>query len=382
MGSRFPGRVLIALGAVAAVLTQPFGRRKPMAPRRILVLHHLLLGDTLMLTPLLKKLRQRFPEASITMTCPAAFAGLYATRPFGVEALPFDERNVATIRALFHRSRFDLAIIPAENRLSLLARAIRSRWIVGFAGDRPGYKSWFMDELHPFPSEPAAWGDFACILVDGPAPEPYSRADWPAPAAALDLPEAPYCVLHVGASTPLKFWEPEKWRGLANALEARGLRVVLSAGPREASVLDGIDPDRRWTRFAGNLSLPQLWKLLHGARLLVCPDTGVAHLARVADVPVVTIYGGGSSLLFGGGEFWRAARERKVTLPAFPCRDENIVFRRPVPWAGNCARTPDKCPAPKCMHGIPLAMVHDAVISLLRETDGDSTVVPIAGDAR
>ena len=56
-------------------------RRKPAAPQRILVAHHLLLGDTLMLTPLIAKLRERFPEAEIVMTTPKAIAPLYEKRP-------------------------------------------------------------------------------------------------------------------------------------------------------------------------------------------------------------------------------------------------------------------------------------------------------------
>jgi ADP-heptose:LPS heptosyltransferase len=185
------------------------------------------------------------------------------------------------------------------------------------------------------------------------------------PPATLALPAGDYCVLHVGASTPLKLWGAEKWRGLAESLERRGLRVVFSAGPREGAIIDDIDPEARRPRFAGNLSLPQVWHLIAGARLVVCPDTGVAHLARVAGVPVVVIFGGGSASLFGGGEFWRDARERKITLPNFPCRDENVIFRRQVPWAGNCARTPDKCPSARCMQGISLETVADAASALL-----------------
>ena len=379
MASRFAGRLLTALAALVAVLTPLPARRKPLAPRRILVLHHLLLGDTLMLTALLKKLRERYPEAEIVMTCSRAFVGLYAARPYGVEVVAFHERDVRTLLALLRRPRFDLTIIPAENRLSLLARAIRSRWIVGLRGDRPAYKNWFLDELHPFPDTPMAWGEVASGLVDGPPPAVYDPTEWPAPPhAPFDRPTGAYCVLHVGASTPLKFWEPEKWRGLADALAARGLEVVLSAGPGEAPVVDAVDPQRHWRRYPGNLALPQLWALLANAHLVVCPDTGVAHLARVVDTPVVVLYGGGSSLLFGGGAFWRNARERKLTVPAFPCRDQNIVFRRPVAWAGTCARTLNKCADPKCMRGLSLEAVREAALSLQLVAGSDPKRVSLA----
>jgi len=139
------------------------------------VIHHLLLGDTIMLTPLLKKLRERFPLAEIVMTCPTAFVGIYERRPYGVEVLPFDERDVGTVFGLLHQSGFDLALIPAENRLSWLARGLGSGWIVAFSGDRPPHKSWLVDELRDFPATPMAWGDLACLLVDGPRLGPIAR---------------------------------------------------------------------------------------------------------------------------------------------------------------------------------------------------------------
>ena len=48
-------------------------------------------------------------------------------------------------------------------------------------------------------------------------PAAYRPALWPVPFAApiAALPAPPYAVLHVGASTPLKRWDPERW---ANAM--------------------------------------------------------------------------------------------------------------------------------------------------------------------
>lgn len=373
MRSRFPGRLLIAAGTLLSLVLHTFGRRKPIMPRRILVLHHLLLGDTIMLTPLLKKLRTQFPGARIVMTCPVAFTGLYATRPYGVEVIPFDERDMRTIAHVWRQPRFDLTVIPAENRLSLLARAIGSRWIVAFDGDWPAYKSWFVDELRPFPTSPIAWGDLVCLLVDGPAPEPYRPAEWTAPpATAPALPSGPYCVLHLGASSVLRLWNPDRWQSIIAALARRGFAVVLSAGPKERHLIEQVDPARSHVQFAGTLSLERLWQVLARARLLVCLDTGVAHLGRVIGVPEVVIFGPGSALLFGGGDFWRNVPDRKVFVPDFPCRDENLIFRRQVPWAGHCGRPYGQCLDPRCMKAVTVEAVLDAIEACLEDECGRS----------
>jgi ADP-heptose:LPS heptosyltransferase len=375
MASRFPVRVVTLLHALARLVRLPWRRKKAAAPARILVLQHLLLGDTLMLTALLKKLRQRYPEAHIALTCRPQFQPLYATRPYGVQALAYDERDLRTLRRLLREPAFDLTVIPAENRLSLLARAMGSRWIVAFDGYRPAAKSWLVDELRSFPPTPMAWCDLACLLVDGPAPLPYRAGEWPQPSftPAVRL-EADYCVLHVGARSRLKSWDAGKWRALAERLEARGLQVVLSTGRDEAAVLDEIDPQGTRMRLPGTLALDQVWGLLARARLLVCLDNGISHLARIAGVPVVVLFGGGSAGLYGGGHFWSASPQRIVTIPDFPCRDVNVVFRRTVSWVRTCARTESACASAKCMQAISLDPVWGAAEELLdRRAAGSAT---------
>ncbi|MEO8004767.1 MAG: glycosyltransferase family 9 protein [Betaproteobacteria bacterium] len=367
MKSRWPVRILCAL-LVLWYMRFGFASRRPTSkPRRILVAHNLLLGDTIMVAPLLKKLRARFPGAEIVMTCKPAFVAIFASRPYGVETVAFDPRDVRSFFALFCRRGFDMAYLATDNRFSWLARALDSRWVVAFDGDRPAYKNWLIDEFRKFPDHAMALGDLiAGHLLDGPSPDPYEVSDWPAPPAApFPKPDRPYVVLHVGASTRLKYWSPENWQGLIAYVEALGMRPVITAGPGEEALIAEIDHERRFVSYRGNLSLPQMWRLLADARLVVCPDTGVGHLARLAGVPVVILFGPGSAVLSGGGEFWRNMVDRKVTIEGFPCRDENVLFRRYVPWAAQCGRTTAQCSSPKCMHALTAEMAISAVDSLL-----------------
>src|SRR6185312_15600976 len=160
--------------------------------------HHLLLGDTLMLTPLFKKLRTRYADGDIAMTVPDAIAPLYATKPYGVRALPFDPRRPPD--ALFDEAAFDLALVPGDNRYAWLAAAMRAR-------------------------------DLVAQLIDGEPPAPFRTDEWHGPPFDdFGVPDAPYAVLHVGASSPLKRWLPERWRAIARNLEERGIGPVWFAG--------------------------------------------------------------------------------------------------------------------------------------------------------
>jgi len=366
MKGRFPGRVLI-FAALLFRLPWQWLRRPPQAVQRILVLHQFLLGDALMATSLLAKLRQRYPQADIVLACPPLQAGLYDSRPYGVRAVPWHPRDFASIRRLFAMPRFDVVYLMGENRLSYLARAIGARWIVGFAGELPQYKNWLVDEAVPYADQPEAWTDTAARLVDGPPPPPFDVADWPLGVQQLPPLPANYVVLHVGASSPTRYWPAANWQSVAAGLRARGLAVVWSGGPGEGHLIEQVQPLPQDTVIAGTLSLPQLRAVLAAARACVCPDTGIAHLAKVAGVPLVMLFGPGSEVLFGGSDFFRLYTCLGAGPALFPCRFQRSVHHRPVGWALRCFRPagdqPGGCKQVQCM----AAVKPEVVLQLLQQ---------------
>ena len=102
----------------------------------------------------------------------------------------------------------------------------------------------------------------------------------------------------------------------------------------------------------------------------MCPDTGVAHLARIAGAPTVALFGPGSALLSGGGEFWRTSPFTALTIPDFPCRDQAITMKREIAWIRRCERFPGtgpgQCAEPRCMLALTDDLVWRAVAARLR----------------
>jgi ADP-heptose:LPS heptosyltransferase len=362
MTNRFASRLLAVSLATGR---RAFRRRsRPPVPRRILIAHHLLLGDTLLLTELLKKVRWNYPHAEIEMTVAGAFAPLYASRPFGLRALPFEPRSAANLHQLSGGEAYDLALVPGDNRMSWAAAAIGAKWIVAMAGDKP-MKNLCVDEFIGWPRAPMSASAMFAELCPGTAPPPFVSADWARPSCRrFTHPSGDYAVLHVGASTALKYWD--KWPQLAEALAARGLTPIWSGGSADRGVIRNLDPSQRWSSFAGRLDLPQLWSLLAGARLVVSLDTGVAHLARIAGARLVTLFGPGSAEIHGTAPFWRGRLQRDVSI-AISCRDQTLLFRREIAWVRRCQRSPNQCAANLCMRGIDLAAVLHAAEELLAQ---------------
>lgn len=345
------------------------------SPNRILIAHHLLLGDTLMLAALLARLRAGHPEAEILMTCPPAFLPLFTARPWGVQAYAYDPRDSRTLLAWWQHRGFDLAILPADVRLSWLARALGARRIRALSGDRPGWKYWPVDEQIPFPQQLTALPELFALLAGHSSTAPYQPTDWPMAAANLvALPEGAYAILHLGASNPLRNWPAERWQALAEALSARGVTPVWSAGARETTLVDAADPTHRWPSLAGKLDLLQLAQALRGARLLVCPDTGVMHLGRIVGTPTLGIFGQGAVELFGNSPFFAGTPFRALSV-SIACRDQHNLFKRKAGWVQRCARRPGEppsgCARALCIESIGIDQVIASCEALL-STQGQS----------
>ena len=365
MASRTPQKFLVALyAAIQQVKFSLQQRTRPKNPQRILIAHHLRLGDLFMLTPLLAKTRAQYPNAEICLITPEGFASLYQHKPFAIDVLPYNPYRISSFFRLYQQRGFDLAFIPGDNRYAWLARALASRWVVAFAGDRPAYKNWPIDELIPFPQTPIAWGDMNTLLVPGPMPIPYRITDWHAPDKETYIsPNQPYCVFHPGASTPLKEWPDQKWRTLIDYMKNKNIDVVWTGMSSEQTLIDRINTniDHKTISYAGKLSLPQLWDLIKNAKLLVSVDTSIAHLGRIIGTPTIALFGPGSALISGAGEYWRNSPFWPVTVKEIHCRNQATLFKREATWIKRCARSTSECHNNICMQKIDVGTVTSAI---------------------
>lgn len=365
--SRLPLRTAIAWHSLRTAMN----RTPPKKVERVLIAHNLLLGDTLMLASLLAGLRARYPKALLAMTCAPAFLPLYEGRPYGVEAITFDPREPESLTRVAALGPFDLAIVPAESRHGWLARAAGARWVRGYSGGAWYYRR-SLDEVREMPDHVETLTDIMAALAgDGvrPVDVRFDPKDWPPPAqGAFVPPMIPYAVLHLGAGSPLRYWPAAHWRLVALALAQQGLHVMLSAGPGQEHLAQGVDPERQFQDVAGQLDLRDMWQLLARAELLISPDTGVVHLARLTQTPSVVLFGPGQAALYGPGRFFAGAVDRAVTLSDMPCRNETVLFERSEPWIQICKREPKDCAFnARCSTGISAEAVIEAAHEVLKE---------------
>jgi ADP-heptose:LPS heptosyltransferase len=359
--------LIIFLALVQSLL---FWKNKKKEPNKILIAHNLLLGDTLLLAPLMKRINEKYPAARKYTFAKPAFVPFFENLPYGFNALSFNPKSFLSLWEIFFAGPYDLTFIAGDNRYSWLAKAIGSRWIIGIEGDRPQWKNWMLDEVKSFDLGHATWADMMGRLVDGKNPKPYQKNEWSRPQIQkLLLPNdtsKPYVVCHLGASNALRFWPSNSWREFIEYLKMQGFEVVLTAGPSEEHLIHDVDPRGIYNHVPGTYSLIEMWKLIESAALLVSSDTGIAHLAKIAFVPTITLYGPGSNLIHGSGNFWVNQAYQFVTVDSYPCRDQDLLFRRKVLWLKRCTRSVKQCKTPgACMEAISTEKVIQAMSNVI-----------------
>lgn len=98
-------------------------------------------------------------------------------------------------------------------------------------------------------------------------------------------------MIHPGAASPARRWPPERWAAVARSELEAGRRVVITGSAGERGLAAAVAKDDRIEVLAGTTDLLGLAATVANAGLVVCGDTGVAHLATAFGAPSVVLFG-------------------------------------------------------------------------------------------
>lgn len=271
----------------------------PSRPR-ILVVALRRLGDVLLTTPLIRSMRQAWPDARIDALVFSDTAAILDGNPDlnRVIAMPQPAgvlQSLMLVARLWRR--YDLAVSTQAGDRPTFFTIVAGRKRVGPVEPRLSGRIFrlFLDRWLQFEGTHHRVREnlqFAELMGIAPA------AQMVAPASPLPASVAPtqdYAVIHAAPFFRYKQWHREGWREVARYLSERGLALIATGGPgvAERAYLDGIwgDGEIPIRRLEGQLNWPELATLLAGARVYVGPDTSVTHLAAAAGCPTVALYG-------------------------------------------------------------------------------------------
>jgi heptosyltransferase-2 len=326
------------------------------------------LGDAVLTLPLLRALKDRYPDAEIHFFVRAGVEPVFAGQPEIAQVRPFAKRGAqkslnAAVRLGWELGRegFDLWISTHTS--------LRSALVAGATGikRRIGYNRPWYNRLAYTETVDRRFGELAEIERLMELARPLGITG-PAPEARLVLPEEamraadrfwktsgfdrPVLGIHPGSTWPTKCWPVEYFSEIVRRAADGGAQVLVFAGPGEeevaAQVIERAQADpHRVTNLAGRLSLPELAAYLGRLDAYLTNDSGPMHLAWTQDVPLVALFG-----------------PTVESLGFFPRGDNSTVLENEGLACRPCGlHGPKKCPQGhfKCMRDLTPDRVWDAL---------------------
>jgi ADP-heptose:LPS heptosyltransferase len=348
--------------------------------KSILVFEPANLGDIVILAPLLRSLRARFPEARLAFLGKSSAESFLREQELADELIPIRVPwaehvsrwrrynpfsplwlNFAWSLIRLRKRHFDLAFASGRSdirhNLALWLTGARRRVGYGYAGG--GFL--LTDVVPPDLGHPHVTDLTLQFLRHLNIPIVRDRSLLSVTAEDQDIadkiltergvgPNDLLVGIHSGARKQVRQWGEERFREVAlQIVERFGGKILWFADPAQFPALStgpSIIPV--------SLPLRQFLAVLSRCRLLVCNDSGPMHMAGGLGVPVVAVFGPTQPEWFG------------------PLGSQHrVVIRRDV-WCRPCA---DHClfEEPYCLRLIPVEQVMEAVTEVMESLSVAST---------
>lgn len=313
-------------------------------PLKILAIQFKYFGDTVMLVPALRAIRQRYPDSELHALVPAEVAPLLEHLPYLTRIWPMPRRRGRAqlrrswpmVRAL-RAERFDRSVeFSGNDRCAILSRLCGARERLGIAdsGGFVGRRFCFTRRVAPAPRDQhealrllsvlSAWE-----ITPPKVLETEIHTDPSLDARAAGILPGGRIVCHIASSQPRKEWPLSRWAALHELAAEAGMDVVFGTGlgHREQALLAEF---KRLAPTASTLAaVPDLalyLAVLKRARTFVSGDTGPLHFAAALGVPIVALFGPTPTAR------WRPLGRRQAVLTASGCICRNTsVCISPTP---------------------------------------------------
>jgi heptosyltransferase-2 len=312
--------------------------------KKILVIQTAFLGDLLLSIPMLLRLRELYSDAEITLLCRKGLGEVFKELKLANLVVELNKKNKSefseTISNL-KKNSYDLLICPHESyRSAFITLQIKAKEKIGFK------ELWnffvFHKSIERDMKLPDALRQLSLLsLIDKEskrAIEEYKKNPDKIPEISKMgirnkiLAHLKYVEILQKFNIPRNsvfiapgsVWNTKRWTAEGFAQTAKTLSeknpIVFIGSPDEKVLSEDISRQVPGSKnLAGETSLLELLVLLTIGKLLVCNDSGAMHLASVAELPTVAIFG--PTVLDLGYEPWqeKAIVVESKDLKCRPC---------------------------------------------------------------
>jgi ADP-heptose:LPS heptosyltransferase len=266
---------------------------------KILIIRPEMIGDTILLTPIISALKTRYPDSRITLLMRPGMEEVIKNNP-EVAGYIFLTGYLELLRRII-AEKFDMAIVMEDNPtpkwayLTFLAGipkriGDKSRLLYGWIYNQGVWLNSADPSLHHVELylkllEPLGIKGVRPPLKLIPDPEAEKKMEKLVPANAIGI--------HIGTGGGNRALLPETYAEIANLLAKKpGRSVVLLGGAMESKTLMAMQNHLKvpFIDMVNKLSLQELFSAVKRLGLFIGVDSGPLHAAAAFKIPIVAIY--------------------------------------------------------------------------------------------
>jgi heptosyltransferase-2 len=334
--------------------------------KKILIFHTAFIGDIVLSTPLIKKIKYKYPDSEITYVTTPAGKKILENNPLLPKIISYDKRGkdngikgILSLASVLKKEKFDIVYIPH--------RYLRSS-LICFLAKIPKRIGYSISEGKLFLTEKKDYNkdlhevDRLLNLVDidnfqdkkidlYPSQEDYNYIEkiW----QDENLEDKKTIALAIGSKWYTKMWPIDYFNELINKLEKLdNIRLIIVGGKDELKL--PVKYSEKSINLIDKTSLLQLGALLSKVDILVTNDSSPIHIASAFDTYILAIFGATVQEL----GFYPWSKNSKVI-------ENNKLDCRPCGLHGG-----NSCPEKhfKCMLDISVDKVYNEIVKKIEDS--------------
>jgi len=259
--------------------------------QRILIIRFSSIGDIVLTSPVIRALRQKFPQADIRFLTKRTYAELVEPNPYLNGVFYLDQDIQAVIRQV--KAFGPECIIDLHNNLrTSLVKAANGAKSYSFS--KLNLEKWLrvnthidlLPDVHIVDRYLEAATSLG-IVNDGQGLDFFIPEKVVMPALEREI-TGDYVVIVVGAKFNTKQVPTLKLRQILDGINAP---IILIGGVDDAERGRQLANRPSIMNACGKLSLLESARILQNARVVITPDTGMMHIAAAFGRPIISIWG-------------------------------------------------------------------------------------------
>jgi heptosyltransferase-2 len=277
--------------------------RLPKNPKRILVIRLWAMGETILVLPMLRELRRKYPDAEITVLCTKKNSYVFHGQDY-VDAIKTVWTKEIPLLIPREMGKYDLCIDtePHFNISAILARLL-SKFAIGYSYGRRG--KLYDAGVHYNDRQHAVFA--ICDLLSPLGirfrpkelvPLKWKKEDGEKAESLLEGLGRPVVGMHpgCGGTAPWREWPEERFAKLADGMLDSGMAgTVIITGTKSEGEKVGriIRMMKNKSKAKSVIGIPpgQLFALISAYGLMVSNDTGPMHVSAAQGVPTIGLFG-------------------------------------------------------------------------------------------